>query len=111
MNCIRCHTTGPKPKPNKKEQRFESEVADLGISCEACHGPGQQHVDRQLSLAKMTKEERLKAIASQPLSIIQPADLDHKRSTQVCGSCHGMKWFDKSENWTERYRSRPLWQQ
>ena len=102
MNCIRCHTTGPKPKPNKKEQRFESEVADLGISCEACHGPGQQHVDRQLSLAKMTKEERLKAIASQPLSIIQPADLDHKRSTQVCGSCHGMKWFDKSENWTEK---------
>ena len=102
MNCIRCHTTGPKPKPNRKEQRFESEVADLGISCEACHGPGQQHVDRQLSLAKMTKEERLKAIASQPLSIIQPADLDHKRSTQVCGSCHGMKWFDKSENWTEK---------
>ena len=102
MNCIRCHTTGPKPKPNKKEQRFESEVADLGISCEACHGPGQQHVDRQLSLAKMTNEERTKAIASQPLSIIQPADLDHKRSTQVCGSCHGMKWFDKSENWTEK---------
>ena len=101
MNCIRCHTTGPQPKPNKAAQRFESQVADLGISCEACHGPGQQHVDRQISLAVMTDKDRRKALASEPLSIIQPADLNHKRSTQVCGSCHGMKWFDKSENWTE----------
>ena len=101
MNCIRCHTTGPQPKPNKAAQRFESQVADLGISCEACHGPGQQHVDRQISLAAMPDKDRRQALASKPLSIIQPADLDHKRSTQVCGSCHGMKWFDKSENWTE----------
>ena len=101
MNCIRCHTTGPQPKPNQIEKRFESQIADLGISCEACHGPGQQHVDRQLQLVKMNEEDRAKALASEPLSIIQPADLDHKRSTQVCGSCHGMKWFDKSENWTE----------
>ncbi|MEE2614320.1 MAG: cytochrome c3 family protein [Verrucomicrobiota bacterium] len=108
MNCIRCHTTGPKPKPNQEAQRFESQVADLGISCEACHGPGQQHVDRQISLAVITDEDRKQALASESLSIIQPADLDHKRSTQVCGSCHGMKWFDKSENWTEEgFRYRP----
>lgn len=101
MNCIRCHTTGPKPKPNKEAQRFESQVADLGISCEACHGPGQKHVDRQISLAALPDKDRRQALASEPLSIIQPEDLDHNRSTQVCGSCHGMKWFDKSENWTE----------
>ena len=101
MNCIRCHTTGPKPKPNKEAQRFESQVADLGISCEACHGPGQKHVDRQISLAALPDKDRRHALASEPLSIIQPEDLDHNRSTQVCGSCHGMKWFDKSENWTE----------
>ena len=101
MNCIRCHTTGPKPKPNKEAQRFESQVVDLGISCEACHGPGQKHVDRQISLAALPDKDRRQALASEPLSIIQPEDLDHNRSTQVCGSCHGMKWFDKSENWTE----------
>ena len=101
MNCIRCHTTGPQPKPNKEAQRFESQVVDLGISCEACHGPGQKHVDRQISLAALPDKDRRQALASEPLSIIQPEDLDHNRSTQVCGSCHGMKWFDKSENWTE----------
>ena len=100
MNCIRCHTTGPQPKPNKAEQRFESQIADLGISCEACHGPGQNHVDRQLRLAKLPEAERRQALESEPLSIVMPADLDHTRSTQVCGSCHGMKWFDKSEDWT-----------
>ena len=97
MNCIRCHTTGPQPKPNKAEQLFESQIADLGISCEACHGPGQNHVDRQLRLAKLPEAERRQALESEPLAIVQPTDLDHTRSTQVCGSCHGMKWFDKSE--------------
>ena len=39
---------------------------------------------------------------------MQPADLDHVRSSQVCGSCHGMKWFDKSEEWTAHgFRYRP----
>ena len=100
MNCIRCHTTGPQPRPNKAEQRFESQIADLGISCEACHGPGQKHVDRQLRLAKLPEAERKQALASEPLAIVQPADLEPTRSTQVCGSCHGMKWFDENENWT-----------
>ena len=66
MNCIRCHTTGPQPKPNKAEQQFESQIADLGISCEACHGPGQNHVDRQLRLDKLPEAERRQALESEP---------------------------------------------
>ena len=108
MNCIRCHTTGPQPRPNEAVQRFETRVADLGISCEACHGPGQQHVDRQTRLAKLPEAELQQALDTEPLAIVQPADLDHIRSTQVCGSCHGMKWFDKSEGWSEHgFRYRP----
>ncbi|MDP6677333.1 MAG: cytochrome c3 family protein [Verrucomicrobiota bacterium] len=108
MTCIRCHTTGPQPKPNEAAQRFETRVADLGISCEACHGPGQQHVDRQTRLAKLPEPERQLALDTEPSAIVQPGDLDHIRSTQVCGSCHGMKWFDKSEGWSEHgFRYRP----
>jgi len=108
MTCIRCHTTGPQPRPNREERRFESRVADLGISCEACHGPGARHVDRQQRLAKLPETERQAALDVEPLAIIQPADLDPVRSSQVCGSCHGMKWFDKSEEWTAHgFRYRP----
>ena len=49
-----------------------------------------------------------RALDAEPLAIVQPADLDHARSSQVCGSCHGMKWFDKSEEWTAHgFRYRP----
>ena len=108
MNCIRCHTTGGQPRPQEAEQRFESRVADLGISCEACHGPAKQHVDRQQRLAKLPESEHQQALNTEPLAIVQPADLDHVRSSQVCGSCHGMKWFDKSVKWTAHgFRYRP----
>ena len=108
MNCIRCHTTGGQPRPQEAEQRFESRVADLGISCEACHGPAKRHVDRQQRLAKLPDSERQQALNTEPLAIVQPADLDHVRSSQVCGSCHGMKWFDKSVKWTAHgFRYRP----
>ncbi|SVB72805.1 uncharacterized protein METZ01_LOCUS225659, partial [marine metagenome] len=108
MNCIRCHTTGPQPRPNQAAQRFESRVADLGISCEACHGPAERHVERQQRLVRLPESERQAALDAEPLAIVQPADLDHVRSSQVCGSCHGMKWFDKSEEWTAHgFRYRP----
>ena len=108
MNCIRCHTTGGQPRPLEAEQRFESRVADLGISCEACHGPAKRHVDRQQRLAKLPESEYQQALNTEPLAIVQPADLDHVRSSQVCGSCHGMKWFDKSVKWTAHgFRYRP----
>ena len=100
MNCIRCHTTGPQPKPNKVEQRFESQIADLGISCEACHGPGQNHVDRQLPSGQTPRGGTPTGAGIRTPGYRATADLDHTRSTQVCGSCHGMKWFDKSEDWT-----------
>jgi len=108
MNCIRCHTTGGQPRPLEAEQRFESRVADLGISCEACHGPAKRHVDRQQRLAKLPESEHQQTLNTEPLAIVQPADLDHVRSSQVCGSCHGMKWFDKSVKWTAHgFRYRP----
>ena len=86
MNCIRCHTTGPQPKPNKAEQLFESQIADLGgISLKACHGPAKITSTASSDLAKLPEAERRQALESEPLAIVQPTDLDHTRSTQVAG--------------------------
>ncbi|MGB0515090.1 MAG: hypothetical protein ACPGJE_09655, partial [Wenzhouxiangellaceae bacterium] len=63
QNCIFCHNTGIAPGLLNESElrqraaagepvnialdtRFDSSVAELGISCESCHGPGQAHVDR-----------------------------------------------------------------
>ncbi|MBC8068207.1 MAG: hypothetical protein IAG13_07730, partial [Deltaproteobacteria bacterium] len=43
-NCIFCHNT--EPVPGLTAQGWRSEVAQWGIACEACHGPGEAHVQR-----------------------------------------------------------------
>ena len=101
--CIRCHTTGGIPKPNAQAGIFESEAAELGISCEACHGPAEQHV--ALRAAEKTQTT---IVAEKDDPIIQPANLAADRSSQVCGACHSMKWFDKNEQWEAHgFRFRP----
>ncbi|MDF1554046.1 MAG: multiheme c-type cytochrome [Deferrisomatales bacterium] len=62
--CQGCHTTGFEVRP---EARF----AELGIGCEACHGPGRRHVESN-------GEE----------AVVNPADLDPARRAMVCEACH-----------------------
>jgi len=101
--CIRCHTTGARPMPDPEKQLFDTHVTQLGIACEACHGPGASHVAAQRKLKHQGIEP-----THAPSEIVQPARLDHVRSSQVCGFCHSMKWFDKNERWTQNgFRYRP----
>ncbi len=101
--CIRCHTTGGIPKPNAQAEIFESEAVELGISCEACHGPAKQHV-----ALRSAEKDQPTSVAGIDDPIIQPANLPADRSAQVCGACHSMKWFDKNEQWEAHgFRFRP----
>jgi len=50
----------------------------LGISCERCHGPGREHVERSAS-----KSARPGGV------IVNPAKLSPARQSEVCGQCHG----------------------
>lgn len=94
MICIRCHATGARPMPNPAKHEFDTHVTELGIACEACHGPGETHV---------AFERKHPHEGTQPgyaySEIVQPAHLDHVRSSQICGFCHSMKWFDGKSSW------------
>ncbi len=94
--CSRCHTTGVEPRFLASERVVETHVAELGISCEACHGPGRRHVDlRNAAIAAgetQTLEEQ---------EIVHPEKLSAERSSQVCGFCHSIKWIDRTENWRQ----------
>lgn len=103
MTCIRCHVTAGVPAPNKAEQRFDTRLAELGIACEACHGPGEGH-----ALIFMERAANRPDPAGVLDRIIHPEKVDHVRSAQVCGSCHAIKWFDAAEGWTTNgFRFRP----
>lgn len=61
--CIGCHATGY----DVEKKTF----TEPGVGCEACHGPGSDHV------AKPTKE-----------TAFIPSTLSPKLQAEVCGSCH-----------------------
>lgn len=78
-NCIVCHAVAGAPKFDLQNIAVSTEVAELGISCEACHGPGQPHIDFQTStLPKAAKQD----------PIVNPAKCDSRVSSEICGQCH-----------------------
>lgn len=91
--CIKCHTTygrvdvgGPDNVELGAylEAEIDTRVGEFGISCEACHGPGEQHVQRHQS----SSGRRTDAVGPDD-TITHPAKLSHRQSSQVCGQCHG----------------------
>lgn len=108
-NCIRCHTTNPVPGEDRVAQHVRSRATELGISCEACHGPAEEHI-RVHSSPVGRYAERLAAMrtagASQPddrsdavrpphdewhdPTIVNPVRLAHNRASEICGQCHSV---------------------
>jgi len=76
--CIKCHTTGAQPGI-EGHGRMEAHVADFGIACEACHGPGAAHATDATA------------------TMVNPAKLSHRRSAEVCGQCHSVSEFISAE--------------
>ncbi len=105
VSCIACHSTGGNPGlqfvGGTPEQGgvpvLESEVGELGISCEACHGPGDEHVRRHQN--PLTRYEQHVSGEDDP-TIVNPAKVSSQQSSQICGQCHsifaardGMDWW------------------
>lgn len=80
--CSQCHTTHrrERPRPGTAEL-WDTQVAEFGISCEACHGPGEHHIEYQRKVASDGTLD----------PIVNPAELSHVRSSQVCGQCHAVQ--------------------
>lgn len=71
-SCFTCHATAA---TNGSELRLDSLIA--GVSCEACHGPGQDHITAME--AKRFQDKR----------IFNPGKLaPDEMSQDFCGSCH-----------------------
>lgn len=65
-NCAGCHATGVNPE--------KKEFTEMGVACEACHGPGSNHVE---------------AVPGYEIpTIISASRLTPMLAAQICGSCH-----------------------
>jgi hypothetical protein len=76
--CFGCHTTA-----STVNEQFDPNNSTLGITCEACHGPGGQHADAMSFGTKETADQQ----------IFNPGRLDPVQSVDFCGACH-RTWQD-----------------
>jgi hypothetical protein len=87
-NCVYCHNVAPNPGLDRERGRFETQVAELGVACEACHGPAARHVAQNRD---PLRRFMLHLGGAADPSIANPARLDDARSAEVCGHCHGQR--------------------
>jgi len=74
-SCSGCHNTGTQINFDKSSETFKTTWSDLGVACEACHGPGSNHLNAE-------DDDKF-------CTIVNPAKIpDPRRAVMVCGSCH-----------------------
>jgi Doubled CXXCH motif (Paired_CXXCH_1) len=88
-SCDHCHAVGARFKEGGLGDLGRSEVVDLGIACESCHGPGAAHVGKYTSPASRYAAHLEEEAVD---DIVNPAKLSPERSVAVCGRCHAESW-------------------
>ncbi|MGH9351199.1 MAG: multiheme c-type cytochrome [Terriglobia bacterium] len=76
--CIACHTTAA---VTGNQLRVDSMI--LGVTCEACHGPGARHVAAMKALSNLSEGAKPAATF-----IFEPAKLAPTDLENFCGACH-----------------------
>ncbi len=82
--CSCCHSTHRKGR-RLASGDWDTHVGEFGISCEACHGPGQEHIRLHRNA-----QSNSSIPPSEADPIVNPASLSKVRSAQVCGQCHAV---------------------
>lgn len=102
-NCAQCHATSPRPGRDRGAERFETDAAELGIACEACHGPGADHAKKMKSpLARA----RARTERSEATGVVDPRSLSAERASMICGQCHSVAYPRDEDEWWARGYSR-----
>lgn len=97
VNCFNCHATNLDRGYQAASAEYRSTWTELGIGCEACHGPGRDHV----ALMKTWEADpaSIPTYSSRPsnrglselLKIFSPRSAEPRRSYDTCAYCHGNK--------------------
>jgi len=85
-NCVFCHNVDA--APGKHAAGFDTRVSELGIACEACHGPGSEHIALNTN---PVRRYALHLSGEADPTIASPDRMTPERSSQICGQCHGQR--------------------
>ena len=97
VNCFNCHATNLRQNFDADSRTYATSWTELGIGCEACHGPGGAHVALMKAweanpAAKPAYESSARnRELSGLLKIFSPKSADKRQVFDTCAYCHGNK--------------------
>ena len=103
FTCAECHSTNLRKNFSAKDGTYDTKWSELNVSCEACHGPGSNHVtwarkgtawqtfEANKGLAIALDERR--SVTWTPVAAtgnaIRSAPRTSAREIEMCARCHG----------------------
>jgi len=88
--CMDCHVTQGQSR-FVEGNRWDSQVAEFGIACEACHSEGRQHIEANRNPIRRFK---LHLTTKNDPTITNPSRLKGPDSAIDCGQCHSVWAFN-----------------
>src|SRR5262245_52512760 len=104
--CAECHSTGVRKNYDASARRFATSYAEVNVACEACHGPGSNHVTwarkegdwRRLDGATkglaVALDERKRATwttSAETGNAQRTPPRSTSREVETCGRCHARR--------------------
>lgn len=83
--CSDCHSTNVRKNYNPETRGYDTKFALINVSCEACHGPGKEHVDEATRLGTAYKASGTMPMTSQtkPKELVDQCARCHMRREQI----------------------------
>lgn len=97
VNCFNCHATNLDRGYDGPSAAYRTTWTELGIGCEACHGPGRDHValmkqwEADPSSMPTYSSRASNRGLSDVLKIFSPRSAEPRRTYDTCAYCHGNK--------------------
>ena len=86
--CFDCHASQMRKNYDLETDTYSTQLGDLSINCETCHGPGEAHT---LFWREALQDPNPDPAARQTASLIRLASLSSAKQVEVCAQCHATK--------------------
>lgn len=87
--CAECHATAYRKNYDPRSKTYRSEQAEIGVGCEACHGPGEAHAAWARDPASF-EAGLWKGVNEHGLALAFDAS-DPEAEIQQCAGCHSRR--------------------
>ncbi len=97
INCFNCHATNIQRQFDPGRRQYSTTWSELGVGCEACHGPGREHVTRLTEWGRNAASypeidpDHAGPAFSRQLAIFVPRTSSPAAVFDSCAYCHGNK--------------------